>query len=526
MNEDYKEMEYELKQIFIKLKADADYLILLREKKLYAESFAAFQNKIIDIFQNIKGLFKILSKSRLLSNAVLNDKKVKLMSMNFNPVVENVFESEAYLSSNKNGYAKNGILKYTKSNYSKIIEELKKDEISFNKIIANIRGYAHNDSGDDVWNVAERLGAQNAMVYPKDELDTIIYIKKNIQKFVLNFMNDRFKNNKSLEGKSYKSIKPSELRFIHGDYPSLTDGLREYYSNLSSNDSSVLPAILADALYNYINFISTSLYLLGAADKLTAHELGFKDHLAKLNFSLVNKRMVGACKTLDDTAIEVINKGKAKTLSETDIDQIDLYKDKVMTLAAKSLNLMCPLKSTENIYGLMRFIQKAPFVSLASDDIVNFKIMEGKDASIICVGPVKNFNEEEIENYMINSSSFNAYYLSFIKNAMKNKNFDVEAADKTISRMSDDIEFSILKNPIIKDKAYNARESYENKIIEIAYELVVNAMNLLTYEYYSILVYSSVLGNIGHPAYDYVKRDIGAVSIALHKYALDMNYKE
>ena len=526
MSEDYKEIEYELREVLIKLKADIDYLHLLREKKLYAESFATFQSKIIDIFQNIKSLFKILRKSRLLSNAVLNDKKAKLMSMDFNPDVKNVFDSEAYLSNNKNGYAKNGILKYAKSNYTKIIEELKKDEINFNKVIANIRGYAHNDNGDDVWNVAERLGAQNVIIYPKDELDTIIYIKKNIQKFILDFMNTRFKDNKSLEGKSYKSVKPTELQFIYGGYPSLTEGLREYYNNLSSNDSSVLPAIFADTLYNYTNFISTSLYLLGAADKLTTHELGLKDHLAKLNFSLVNKRMVGACKALDDAVIDVINKGKAKTLSETDIDQVDLYKDKVMKLAAKSLNLMCPLESTENIYGLMRFIQKAPFVSLASDDIVNFKIMGGKDASIICMGPVKNFSEEEIENHMINSSSFNAYYLSFIKNAMKNENFDVEAADKTIGRMSDDIEFSILKNPIIKDKAYNSRESYENKIIEIAYELVVNAMNILTYEYYSILVYSSVLGNIGHPAYDYVKRDIGAVSIALHKYALDINYKE
>ena len=152
--------------------------------------------------------------------------------------------------------------------------------------------------------------------------------------------------------------------------------------------------------------------------------------------------------------------------------------------------------------------------------------MEGKDASIICVGPVKELSEGESDTHMINSSSFNAYYLSFIKNAMKNKNFDVEAAEKTINRISDDIEFSILKNPAITPKAYNARESYENKVIEIAYELVVNAMNLLNYEYYSILVYSAVMGNIGHPVYDYVKRDIGAVSIALHKYALDINYKE
>ena len=135
-------------------------------------------------------------------------------------------------------------------------------------------------------------------------------------------------------------------------------------------------------------------------------------------------------------------------------------------------------------------------------------------------------SEEEIENHMINSSSFNAYYLSFIRNAMKNKNFDIEAAEKTINRISDDIEFSILKNPTITPKAYNARESYENKVIEIAYELVVNAMNLLNYEYYSILTYSAMMSNIGHPVYDYVKRDIGAVSIALHKYALDMNYKE
>lgn len=521
-----KENEYELREAIIKLKADADYLQMLRDKKLYAESYATFQNKIIDIFQNIKSLFKILSKSRLLTNAALNDKKAKLMSMNFNPDVKNVFESEAYLSNNKHGYDKNAILKYTKSNYNKIIEELKRDEINFNKIIANIRGYAHNDNGDDIWNVAERLGAQSAIVYPKDELDTIIYIKKNIQKFVLDFMNNRFKNNKSLEGKSYKSIKPAELCFIHGDYPSLTDGLREYYHNLSSNDSSVLPAILTDALYNYTNFMSTTLYLLGAADKLTARELGFKNHLAKANFSLVNKRMVGACKALDDAVIEVINKGKAKTLSETDIDQIDLYKDKVMRLAAKSLNLMCPLESTENIYGLMRFIEKAPFLFLSSNDIINFKIMEGKDASIICVGPVKELSEEESDTHMINSSSFNAYYLSFIKNAMKNKNFDIEAAEKTINRISDDIEFSILKNPAITPKAYNARESYENKIIEIAYEIVVNAMNILNYEYYSILVYSSIMGNIGHPAYDYVKRDIGAVSIALHKYALDINYRD
>ena len=526
MNENIKEIKYELREAFIKLKADADYLQMLRDKKLYAESFATFQSKIIDIFQNIKSLFKILSKSRLLSNSILNDKKTKLMAMNFNPDVKNVFESEAYLSSNKNGYNKNDILKYTKSNYNKMIEELKRDEINFNKIITNIRGYARNDKDEDIWSVAERLGVQNVIVYPKDELDTIIYIKKNIQKFVLDFMNNRFKNNKSLEGKSYKSIKPAELCFIHGDYPSLTDGLREYYRNLSTNNSSVLPAILTDALYNYINFMSTILYLLGAADKLTARELGLKDHLAKLNFSLVNKRMVGACKALDDAAIEVINKGKAKTLSETDIDQIDLYKYKVMKLAAKSLNLMCPLESTENIYGLMRFIQKAPFLYLSSNDIINFKIMEGKDASIICVGPVKELSEEESDRHMINSSSFNAYYLSFIKNAMKNKNFDIEAAEKTIDRISDDIEFSILKNPAIKPKAYNARESYENKIIEIAYELVVNAMNLLSYEYYSILAYSAIMGNIGHPVYDYIKRDIGAVSIALHKYALDMNYKE
>ena len=91
MNENIKEIEYELREAFIKLKADADYLQMLRDKKLYAESFATFQSKIIDIFQNIKSLFKILSKSRLLSNSILNDKKTKLMAMNFNPDVKKCF---------------------------------------------------------------------------------------------------------------------------------------------------------------------------------------------------------------------------------------------------------------------------------------------------------------------------------------------------------------------------------------------------------------------------------------------------
>ena len=528
MDINYKENEYELKEAIIKLKADIEYLKLLKDKKLYAESFATFQSKILDIYENIKNIFRGLSKSYLVSSKEFREKKAKLLEMNLRPEIKNVFAHEEYLTHNMKEYERHNILAYTKSNYDKIIKNLKRDEIKFNKIIADIRGYAHNDNGSDMWKVAEKLGADNAITYPKNELDTVVYLKKNIQEFINERMCANFLENKNLEGKSFKSIKPTELRFIDDDYASEknVEVYRNTYDNLPENPFAILPMVFLDTLSNYENFFSVSLYLLDSADKIVSKELGFKEHLIKLNFNLTNKRMVGACKALTDASMDVIDKGKVKAISETDIDQVDLYKDKVMQMASKTLQLKFPIRTTKYIYGLLDFLESVHFYSLGASDVINFRLMEGKDSSLITVGPVKGLSEEVMENAHIVSSVFNGMYLVHLKVLLQNKDIDLDSIDKSIKRIQSDIENSIINNPLIKPKAYNARESYENKIIEIAYELVINATNLLTYEYYSMLVVSTVMRNIGHPVYDFIKRDIGAMSIALHKYALDINYRD
>ena len=220
MGVNYKENEYELKEAIIKLKADIEYLKLLKDKKLYAESFATFQSKILDIYENIKNIFRGLSKSYLVSSKEFREKKDKLLEMNLRPEIKNVFAHEEYLTHNTKEYERHNILAYTKSNYDKIIKNLKRDEIKFNKVIGKIREYAHNDNGSDLWKVAEKLGADNAIIYPKNELDTVVYLKKNIQEFINERMCTNFLENKNLEGKSFKSIKPTELRFIDDEYAS------------------------------------------------------------------------------------------------------------------------------------------------------------------------------------------------------------------------------------------------------------------------------------------------------------------